>query len=127
MNDSTGIDICLDCDAKRLIEKVEIFNATSSKKVDLNEIKRAIYYAKMYLADYKTESGESFYAHSLSFTELFMEKMLETKAIVFALLHDVVAFTKVTIKMIEEWFDEDVASLVKAYTKKSLRIHKKKR
>jgi len=54
------------CYSERLLTKLLLLNENVQQKIDILEIKKAIYYAKKYHGIQKRESGEPFYSHPLA-------------------------------------------------------------
>ena len=50
--------------SNRLINKIILLNEVNNN-VDLNEVKKAIYYARKYHGQQKRETGEPYYSHPL--------------------------------------------------------------
>ena len=101
----------------KLLNKIISLNNKNSNKVDVEEIKKAIYYAKKYHADQKRETGEPYYSHPLSVAEMVADFCFEVNAIVAAILHDVVEDTSLKIENISNIFNHRVAEIIKRLTR----------
>jgi guanosine-3',5'-bis(diphosphate) 3'-pyrophosphohydrolase len=106
--------------SRKLINKIMFLNKRTHNKVNVTEIKKAIYYAKKYHADQKRETGEPYYAHPLSVAEMVVDFCFEVNAIVAAILHDVVEDTPLKIEHISNIFNHRVAEIVKRLTRVTL-------
>ncbi len=106
--------------SNKLITKLEMLNEEAIKKVDIEQINRAIYYAKKYHANQKRDSGELFYSHPLAVAEMVSDYLFDTDAIIIAILHDIVEDTDVTVEMVKEWFGDNVAKGVEGLTRVKL-------
>ena len=110
------------CYSERLLGKISLLNkqVPHYTKVNLLEIKKAIYYAKKYHGSQKRESGEPYYYHPLEVAYLVSNHLFETNAIVTSVLHDTVEDTVLTKDMIGIIFNQIVAEQVEDLTRVKL-------
>lgn len=101
----------------RLINKIELLNKHANNKVDLIEVKKAIYYAKKYHAAQIRLSGEPYYIHPLIITEMVADYIFKTEILVTSILHDTIEDTELTKGMIEYIFDLNIANKVDDLTR----------
>ena len=59
--------------SNKLLNLLTILNKRNNKIIDLNEVKKAIYYAKKYHGNQLRKSGEAYYTHPLEVAYLFAE------------------------------------------------------
>ncbi|KJV76522.1 HD domain protein [Rickettsia hoogstraalii str. RCCE3] len=86
--------------SKRLLTKIIFINKISENKVDLNKIKKAIYFAKKYHCRQKRETGEFYYSHPLEVAYMISDYLFRTDIIITSILHDCIEDTLFTKKMI---------------------------
>jgi (p)ppGpp synthase/HD superfamily hydrolase len=103
--------------SESLINKICIQNKTSNHKVDILQIKKAIYYAKKYHGSQKRLSGEPYYSHPLTVAELVAPYCFKTDILVTSILHDTLEDTELTKDMLEYIFDANIASKVDDLTR----------
>ncbi len=103
--------------SESLLNKIVLQNKTSSNKVDILQIKKAIYYAKKYHGSQKRLSGEPYYSHPLAVAELVLPHCFKTDILVTSILHDVIEDTELTKDLIEYIFDANIASKVEDLTR----------
>jgi len=96
----------------RLLDKILLLNDKAKVKVDLSEIKKAIYYAKKYHGSQKRQSGEPYYSHPLEVAYMASDYLFRTDILVTAILHDTIEDTDLTFEMIESIFGKLVAHQV---------------
>ena len=103
----------------RLISKILVINnkLTEKDKIDLKEVKKAIYYAKNQHGSQMRESGHPYYTHPIEVAYMVADYCLETNAIVAAILHDVVEDTDATIEDLANIFGSRVAQIVERLTR----------
>ena len=108
----------------KLINKLLLLNKQAKNPVDIQEVKKAIYYAKKYHADQKRKSGEPYYTHPLEVAYLFAEHVgiqkkqyYSTDLIITAILHDTIEDSDLTKNMIAEIFNQSIASKVEDLTR----------
>ena len=103
--------------SESLINKIYLQNETSNNKVDLCQIKKAIYYAKKYHGSQKRLSGEPYYTHPLAVAELVAPYCFKTDTLVTSILHDTIEDTELTKDLIAYIFDSNIASKVEDLTR----------
>ncbi len=107
----------------RLVTKLLLLNETSKSKVDVLEIKKAIYYAKKYHGSQMRQSGEPYYSHPLEVAYLLAEYSKEeqsyfrTDLLITSVLHDTIEDTKLTLSGIQNIFGEAIANQVMDLTR----------
>jgi (p)ppGpp synthase/HD superfamily hydrolase len=105
------------CYSKRLLAKLLLLNKTSKQKINILEIKKAIYYAKKYHGDQKRQSGEPYYSHPLQVAYMVADHRLTTNILVTSILHDTIEDTKLTKEIIIHLFNSTIANQVEALTR----------
>ncbi len=96
-----------------LVEKVLSYNSTA----DVTMVRRGyIFSAKVHKGQTRM-SGEAYLSHPLEVAGILTSLQLDVPTIVAGLLHDTVEDTHTTREEIEEYFGEEVASLVEGMTK----------
>lgn len=117
--------------SEKLLTKISLINQLVECKVEILEIKKAIYYAKKYHAQQKRQSGEPYYSHPLNVAYMLAEyaveesiKYFRTDLFVTAILHDTIEDTKLTFNMIKNIFGNLVASQVMDLTRTKENGHK---
>lgn len=103
--------------SKRLLTKLMLVNKISKKKVDLNKIKKAIYFAKKYHGKQKRETGEFYYSHPLEVAYMISDYLFRTDIIITSILHDCIEDTLFTKKMIVKEFGYKIAGHVEDLTR----------
>ena len=98
--------------SESLINKINLQNEKSNHKVDILQIKKAIYYAKKYHGCQKRLSGEPYYSHPLAVAELVTPHCFKTDILVTSILHDTIEDTDLTKDRIEYIFDANIANKV---------------
>ncbi|WP_342268011.1 HD domain-containing protein [Candidatus Tisiphia endosymbiont of Empis tessellata] len=98
--------------ATRLLDKLRKMNEEVNRPIDINEVKKAIYYAKKYHGSQMRQSGEPYYSHPIEVAYMISDYLYRTDIIVTSILHDTIEDTKLTKKMIAYIFGEQVASQV---------------
>lgn len=101
----------------KLLSKILVLNKTLENKINIVEIKKAIYYAKKYHGNQKRQSGEPFYSHPLKVAEMVSEYYPETTILVTSILHDTIEDTKLTKEMINFIFGTIIANNVDSLTR----------
>ncbi|MFU7502481.1 MAG: HD domain-containing protein [Candidatus Tisiphia sp.] len=116
--------------SKRLLNQLLILNKHIKDKVDIIEIKKAIYYARKYYADQKRQSGEPYYSHPIevaymvaTYTAQTRPRFFRTDMIVTSLLHDCLEDTNITEETINIIFGSKVANQVQDLTR--IKLEKK--
>ena len=103
--------------SESLLNKISLQNKTSNYKVDILQIKKAIYYAKKYHSSQKRLSGEPYYSHPLAVAELVAPYCFKTDILVTSILHDVLEDTQLKKEQIADIFGEKIANQVEALTR----------
>ncbi|WP_341750313.1 HD domain-containing protein [Candidatus Tisiphia endosymbiont of Sialis lutaria] len=98
--------------ATRLLDKLRKMNEEVNRPIDINKVKKAIYYAKKYHGSQMRQSGEPYYSHPIEVAYMISDYLYRTDIIVTSILHDTIEDTKLTKKMIAYIFGEQVASQV---------------
>jgi (p)ppGpp synthase/HD superfamily hydrolase len=112
-----------------LLNESIVFNPRLSsilELVNIEVVKKACYYARVYHGDQKNESEEPYYSNPLIVAYLFAlhvghkkRSYYRTELIVIAILQDTLKDTKLTYKMIVEIFGKIVADGVQDLTRLS--------
>jgi len=100
------------CYSDKLISKLTLLNETATNKIDITEVKKAIYYARKYHGKQMRESGEPYYSHPLEVAYMISDYLFRTDIIVTSILHDTLEDTELTFEMIKSVFGEVVADQV---------------
>ncbi|MCC8461702.1 MAG: HD domain-containing protein [Rickettsia endosymbiont of Ecitomorpha arachnoides] len=110
--------------AKKLIDKLEYLNTKVKNPVDIEEIKKGIYYARKYHGLQMRQSGDPYYSHPIEVAIMLAEfvadeapKLFTSNMINAALLHDTIEDTELTEEMITEIFEIEVARHVEGLTR----------
>ena len=103
--------------SEQLINKILLLNQQVKYKVNILEIKKAIFYAKKYHGDQKRETGEPYYSHPLAVAYMCLDYRFTTDVIVTSILHDTIEDTELTENMIENIFGSIIASGVENLTR----------
>jgi len=105
------------CYSEQLLEKLFSKNVASTRKINIVEVKKAIYYAKKYHGTQMRQSGEPYYSHPLEVAYLIADHVFETNIIVTSILHDTIEDTELTLEMVDTIFGPVVASQVEDLTR----------
>jgi len=105
------------CYSERLLTKLLLLNETAKQKIDILEIKKAIYYARKYHGSQKRQSGEPYYSHPLDVAYMVADHRLTTDVLVTCILHDTIEDTVLTKEMITTIFDSSIANQVEDLTR----------
>ncbi|HJD63940.1 MAG TPA: HD domain-containing protein [Rickettsia endosymbiont of Sericostoma sp.] len=110
--------------AERLLSKLILLNKQVKQPIDIEEVKKGIYYAKKYHGTQMRQSGEPYYSHPIEVAYMVAEhtalgilKYFRTDMIVTSLLHDTIEDTELTQTMITSIFGDQVASQVEDLTR----------
>ncbi|WP_342257002.1 MULTISPECIES: HD domain-containing protein [unclassified Rickettsia] len=103
--------------AKELFNKLAKKNEIAKNKINLNEIEKAIYFAKKSHGEQKRHSGEPYYSHPMEVASMVSDYLFDTDTIIAAILHDVIEDTSSSLKQIELLFNKRVAEIVDIVTK----------
>lgn len=85
--------------------------------VNMEDVRRAIFYCKKYHADQKRDSGEPYYSHPIIVARIVSNYCFNTEAVITSLLHDIIEDTLVTKEMISGWFGTVIANNVDLLTR----------
>ncbi|WP_367364745.1 HD domain-containing protein [Candidatus Tisiphia endosymbiont of Nedyus quadrimaculatus] len=86
--------------ATRLLDKLCKMNEEVNRSIDIDEVRKAIYYAKKYHGSQMRQSGEPYYSHPIEVAYMISDYLYRTDIIVTSILHDTIEDTKLTEKMI---------------------------
>jgi len=103
--------------ADRLLTKLVSMNNEVNFPIDINEVKKAIYYAKKYHGEQKRQSDEPYYSHPITVAYYTSDHLFRTDIIVTAILHDTIEDTSLTKEMIAKIFGNKVAGQVDDLTR----------
>ncbi|HJD60043.1 MAG TPA: HD domain-containing protein [Rickettsia endosymbiont of Omalisus fontisbellaquei] len=110
--------------AKKLLDKVEYLNTKVKNPVDIEEVKKGIYYARKYHGSQMRQSGDPYYSHPIEVAYMFAQfvaeevpKLFTSNMINAALLHDTIEDTELTEEMITKIFGIEVAKHVEGLTR----------
>lgn len=103
--------------SERLLDKLTLLNKKAIKKIDILEVKKAIYYAKKYHGEQKRQSGEPYYSHPLEVAYMISDYLFKTDVLVISILHDVLEDTELTKKSLSYIFNEHIANQVEYLTR----------
>lgn len=101
----------------RLIDKIILLNKKTNDKVDVNQIKKAIYYAKKYHGTQKRLSGDPYYTHPIEVAFMVADYLFKTDILVTSLLHDTLEDTDITREIIVCIFGNKIADQVNYLTR----------
>jgi (p)ppGpp synthase/HD superfamily hydrolase len=105
------------CYSERLLTKISLINKIAERKVDLLEIKKAIYYTKKYHGSQMRQSGQPYYSHPLEVAYNIADHIFKTDILVTSILHDTLEDTELTMGMIDTIFGSNVAAQVEGLTR----------
>ncbi|MCC8398116.1 MAG: HD domain-containing protein [Rickettsia endosymbiont of Labidopullus appendiculatus] len=104
--------------AERLLNRLYELNQLAIP-IDIELVKKGIYYAKKYHGSQMRQSGDPYYSHLIEvaymvaeYTALEMPKYYRTDMIITSLLHDTLEDTDLSEKLISMVFGEQIASQV---------------
>ncbi|XVN42116.1 MAG: HD domain-containing protein [Candidatus Rickettsia vulgarisii] len=110
--------------SERLLNKLLLLNERADNKIDLLEVKKAIYYARKYHGNQKRDSGEPYYSHPIEVAYMVAECAIDTipqffttDVIVTSILHDTIEDTALTKDMVKVVFGELIANQVESLSK----------
>ena len=110
--------------AKKLLDKLEYLNTKVKNPVDIEEVKKGIYYARKYHGSQMRQSGDPYYSHPIEVAIMLAEfvadeasKLFTSNMINAALLHYTIEDTELTEKMIIEIFGKEIAKHVEGLTR----------
>ncbi|WP_371220804.1 HD domain-containing protein [Orientia tsutsugamushi] len=114
----------LNCEhINKLLDKLDFINHSFNKRIDLDKcinldkVKKAIFYAKKYHGNQKRDTGEPYYMHPLEVARMVADYSFKTDTIITAILHDVIEDTKLTKEKIAMEFNDNIAEQVLALTR----------
>ncbi|WP_341757858.1 HD domain-containing protein [Candidatus Tisiphia endosymbiont of Ditula angustiorana] len=113
------------CDyADRLLAKLSQLNSEVDQPIDMNIVKKAIYYAKKYHGEQKRQTGEPYYSHPIEVAYMLAEYAAQNDKLYFrtdltvtAILHDTIEDTKLTKSNIAYIFSDLIADQVEKLTR----------
>ena len=94
------------------VKRLDIHNI-----VDIQEIKKAIYYARKYHGAQMRQSGEPYYYHTIEVAYIASSYFLNTNIFVTSILHDTIEDTKLTFEMVPDIFGLVIAGQVQDLTR----------
>lgn len=110
--------------AKKLLDKIEYLNTKTNNPVDIEEVKKGIYYARKYHGSQMRQSGDPYYSHPIEVAIMIAEftayKELDfytNNVIIASLLHDTIEDTELTEEMIVKIFNSRVGIMVSMLSK----------
>ncbi|WP_017442327.1 HD domain-containing protein [Rickettsia gravesii] len=112
--------------AKTLLDKLEYLNTKAQNPVDIEEVKKGIFYTRKYHdhGSQTRQSGDPYYSHPIEvaimvteFTTYKETKFFTADIIITSLLHDTIEDTNLTKEMITEIFNKDIAHNIEALTR----------
>ena len=105
--------------SSRLLDRLFLLSETSGQLLDMQEIQKAIYYARECYGDQKRKSGESCYSHQLEVAYMFAEYVAQkqpryyrTDLIITAILHGAIEDMALTFEAIQHIFSRAIANQV---------------
>ncbi|MGD0466724.1 MAG: HD domain-containing protein [Gammaproteobacteria bacterium] len=101
----------------KLLNKLISLDKHGSHKINLIEVKKAIYYARKYHGNQKRQSGEPYYSHPIEVAYQIADYAFKTDVLVTSILHDTLEDTKLTKEMIGCIFGSTVANNVEDLTR----------
>lgn len=105
------------CYSERLLTKISLINEIAERKVDLLEIKKAIYYTRKYHGVQMRQSGQPYYSHPLEVAYNVADHVFKTDILVTSILHDTLEDTELTMGMIDTIFGSNIAVQVEGLTR----------
>lgn len=105
--------------SQKLLAKIELINQSQSSDelVDLDEIKKGMYFAKKYHEGQVRNSGEPYYSHLIEVAVMAADYIFTTEAILVAVLHDAIEDTNMSAEIIAKLFGDSVADKVSDLTR----------
>jgi len=103
--------------SNRLLSKLLLLNTKVKEKIDITEIKKAIYYARKYHGTQKRQSGEAYYSHPIEVAYMIADYVFKSDVLVTSILHDTLEDTKLTKDMISDIFGLMIANNVEDLTR----------
>ncbi|KJW02950.1 HD domain protein [Rickettsia endosymbiont of Ixodes pacificus] len=109
---------------KKLLDKLEYLNTKVKNPVDIEEVKKGIFYARKYHGSQMRQSGDPYYSHPIEvaimlavFVAEEAPKLFTSNMINAALLHDTIEDTELTEEVITTIFGLEVANHVEGLTR----------
>lgn len=96
-----------------IIEQLRSYMPTT----DVVLVEKAYHYAQSAHADQRRKSGDPYFIHPLSVTQILLDMRMDVGSLCAGLLHDVVEDTGTEIESIEREFGGEIAELVDGLTK----------
>ena len=109
-----------------LLNKLLKLNLQAENKINITEVKKAIYYAKKYHGKQKRQSGMPYYTHPLEVASMVSNYCFKTDILVTSILHDTLEDTALTQSMIKDIFNPTIAWQVENLTRIKLDHNKLK-
>ncbi|BDU59645.1 hypothetical protein FLA4_00550 [Candidatus Rickettsia kotlanii] len=110
--------------AKKLLDKLENLNTKVKNPIDIEEVKKGIYYARKYHGSQIRQSGDPYYSHPIEVMTMLAEfvaeavpKLFTTIMLQAVLLHDIIEDIELTEEMINGIFGAEVAKYVEDLTR----------
>jgi len=110
--------------AKKLLDKLIHLNTKVKNPVNIEEIRKGIYYARKYHGSQMRQSGDPYYSHPIEvaimlaeFTALETPKLYTEVMLQSTLLHDTIEDTELTEGLITQIFNVEVAKHVEGLTR----------
>ncbi|KJV56379.1 HD domain protein [Orientia chuto str. Dubai] len=94
-----------------------MFNVRFNAKIDLDNVEKAIFFAKEYHGQQMRDTGEPYYTHPLEVACMVADYSFETDTIITAILHDTIEDTSLTQEDIAEAFSIKIAEQVSDLTR----------
>ena len=112
------------CYSDKFLNELYELNEKVDNPVDINEIKKAIFYARKYHGTQIRQSGEPYYSHPIEVAYMLARyaakeeiRYFRTDLLVTSVLHDTIEDTKLTFNMITDIFGAIVAEQVEDLTR----------
>ncbi|MCC8467754.1 MAG: HD domain-containing protein [Rickettsia endosymbiont of Eriopis connexa] len=110
--------------AKKLIDKLEYLNTKVKNPVDIEEVKKGIYYARKYHGLQMRQSGDPYYSHPIEVAIMLAEfvtykevEFYTNNLIIASLLHDTIEDTELTEEIIASIFNPRIGKMVSMLSK----------
>jgi len=100
-----------------LIEKLEQLNSKNIYQINIDLIKKAIFYARKYHGTQLRKSGEPYYSHPIEVAYLVADHLINTEILIVAILHDTIEDTELNVEMISYLFNSSIANNVMDLTR----------
>ncbi|WP_371223439.1 HD domain-containing protein [Orientia tsutsugamushi] len=114
----------LNCEhINKLLDKLDLINHSFNQRIDLDKrinldkVKKAIFYVKKYHGNQKRDTGEPYYMHPLEVALMVADYSFKTDTIITAILHDTIEDTTLTKEKIAMEFNDNIAEQVVALTR----------